>query len=350
MEAHWKELTLGGAGTREWDEFQEAALGGTPYHRSAWLTAMAEASGYRLRSMVLLADGSWVGTLPLFERRRGFLSISISPPPRVGIPYLGPTLASATRLGPFRKEAMWRGFVQGMVNGLLVRRGPHYVRLILSPSLQDARPFIWKGFRTSPRYTYVLDVTRSPEALLESFQKDTRRLIHRAERTLTFREGGLDEARTIVEHLARRYQEQGRKFAVRPEFVLGLSKALPRGSITPFVVEEEGIISSGLLAIVQEDDVRVWQGGYRPSAPESGAVEFLYWKLATWAHETGRSEVELTGANTPTLVRFKSKFGPALRPYFVVERASALGAMAAKAHALVTSGADGSVGFRKGGD
>ena len=298
------------------------------FHRAGWLLAAAEASHSHLRAMVLAHNDNWVGTVPLFQSRRGPFRVTMSPPAKLGIPYLGPTLNAPAELRQAPKEAKWRELVRAILGVHPQRDRPHYFQMILSPGIQDVRPFLWAGFRTTPAYTYILDLTPPPDAIYASFQREARKRIRTAEKTMTFREGGENEAMLILQDLSRRYREQGLSLGVTQQYVARLFDALPAGSLRSLVVERNGVMVTGLIATVEANRVRVWQGGHRSATPESGAVEYLYWCTALWARTAGKGKMELVGANTPQLVEFKVKFNPSLDVYYLVERASPLSRIA----------------------
>lgn len=335
MKSQCLELDLCSGDARAWDDFQTRTIGGTILHRAASLLAVAEASRCRVRSIVLTHDGDWVGTTPIFESRRGPVYLYVSPPDRVGIPYLGPTLSSLTGAQISRQEDRWTALIEATPGVRPPRKHPYYIRLMIGPTLQDVRWFVWKGFHVVPKYVYMLNLARPEEAILNSFNKETRRLVRKAEGQLTFREGGINEANAILHELSMRYEEQGRSFNVAPSFVRRLFSDLPAGSIRSFVVERDGTVVTGLIVLVEEDNVRAWLGGYRPRSQEPGATEYLYLRIALWACEEGKTQLDIGGANTPRIVRFKAKFNLTLRTYYSAERGSPFVIPALRARARI---------------
>jgi CelD/BcsL family acetyltransferase involved in cellulose biosynthesis len=328
----WEELNLSSDG-EEWDLFQSRAFGATPFHRAAWLRAAERASHFRLRAIVVREGGGWVATVPLYESRRGPVRLTWSPPPNLGLPFLGPTMFVPSASRASHREGLWRQLVSLLLERVDRDWAPHVTRLILGPDFQDIRPFIWSGFQSVPKYRYVIDLGPPPTTLLGSFQQEARKWIRRAEGRIVFREGGIAEALSIVEGTARRYREQGRMYGVTPPFMNDLFDSVTAGSLRSFVVEREGTFVTGLIGVVEEGIFRVWQGGHRPQGDEPGASEWLMWSAMLWARERGRTTFEILGANTPQLVRFKLKFNPELRLHFMVERATRFARLAMRSRA-----------------
>ena len=322
----WEEVDLA-ADAEKWDAFQSRALS-TAFHRAAWLRAAEEASGFHLRPLVVREGGGWAATFPVFEARRGPFRICMSPPPGLGIPFLGPSVWVPLGSRPSHTEGFWRQLVRSSVERVDQRGRHHLTRIILSPHFQDLRPFLWSGFRSTPKYRYAIDLRPTPEAILASFQQEARKWIRRATGELTFREGALPEALSIVRGTGRRYEEQGRSYGVTPTFIKDLFESVPSGSLRSFVVERSGTFVTGLMVVTEDRFVRLWQGGHRPEAEEPGATEFLFWSTMLWAREQGHHTFEILGANTPQLVRFKLKFNPELRAHYLVERSTRLANLA----------------------
>ena len=286
-----------------------------------WLETAAS-EGARLRAFALEQDGNWIGTCPFFDSRRGPLRTWMSPGTGLGIPFLGPTLGLPRRGSHAAPERRWHELGDALVR-YIGSNGPRsFVRIIAGPSLGDVRPFVWGGYRVTPRYTYRLDLSGSEGDLRARADREARRWIHIADKQLTFRDGGSLDAAWIVSELAKRYEAQGRRLPFGSEYVRRLFDRLPAGSLRTELVAREGRPVTGLIVVDEPDTVRHWIGGFRPNPPEPGAGEYLIWRSALRARELGKSSLDLLGANTPAIVRFKRKFGPELRTHFMVEKAS----------------------------
>jgi Acetyltransferase (GNAT) domain len=323
----WFEADLTGSDRERWDRFQERVPAGTLFHRAAWLSAMTQTSRSVLAPMVLARDNSWEATIPLFFQKKGPLRVCMSPPDGSGIPYLGPTLGFPESLPRARRESRWLELVRGLLRDVLGRRRNGFTRFILTPTLQDVRPFLWAGFRVTPRYNYLIDLRQEPDRLLKSFQQAARKFILRAQREFTFREGGIEDVKPLMGALSERYEEQGRRLKLGADYILQLFETMPQGSLRVFLVDGKEGSETGVITIVDKGTVRFWQGTPRPKGPSSGATEYLLWRVALWAQAAGNKELELVGANTPQLARFKVKFNPSIVSHYMVEQRDLLASL-----------------------
>jgi hypothetical protein len=87
-----------------------------------------------------------------------------------------------------------------------------YLRAEFHPSLNDARPFLEQGWRVSPKYTHVWDIS-DPESLLANMHRKRRYYVRNAHEHLLF---ACESGGAILKDFSRLYQENMRKFNWSP--------------------------------------------------------------------------------------------------------------------------------------
>lgn len=325
-------VTVGRATAAEmerWDDHVRAAPAGTLFHRRAVLSTLADYADGRLCPLVGRADGEVVGLLPAFVGSRGPFRTVFSPPPGVAVPHVGPALVGDDREWAAARRT--RTFVRACLAWLDEEVGPDFLHVRTPPAFDDVRPFARAGCAVTPRYTYVVDLAGAdgPDDLLARFSSDARSNV-RGEADCEVREEGLDAVERIGAAVRERFAEQGEPAPFDPGLPAALYRALPAGTVRPYVCRVDGEFAGGILALDAGETVYRWQGGVRTDAADGVDVnDRLDWAVMRAALERGRAGYDLDGANVRRICRYKAKFGPDLRSYYAVERATPLAEVAA---------------------
>lgn len=341
------EVTVGPATAVEmerWDDLVAASPHGTPFHRRAVLSVLADHADARLRPLVGRADGEVVGLLPAFVGSTGPFRTAFSPPPGLGIPYLGPALVGDGRQWSVARRN--RTFVRACLAWLDEEVAPDFLHLRTAVGYADVRPLSRAGCEVTPRYTYVVDLegVDGTDELLARFSSDARSNV-RGDADCVVREEGREAVGRVVAAVRERFAEQGEPVPFPPGLPTDLYDALPDGAVRPYVCRVGGAFAGGVLALdgggLGHDGggtVYRWQGGVRTDAGEGIAVnDRVDWAVMRDALERGRSGYDFDGANVRRICRYKAKFGPDLRAYYAAERATPLASAAADAYESVQS-------------
>lgn len=305
-----------------WDDRLSRSPHRTAFHRLDVLRVLAEQSGATLYLLVGHKGQEPVGLFPVFELTKGPVSTVFSPPPGLGVPYLGPVLLNFRKLRQRKFEKLNRRFVGGALEWVDDHVDPKFTYLTPGPRYDDARPLQWNDFDVSPRYTYELDLTAGREALVESFTRDARSsitnsdpddyTIERAD------DAGFDY---VLGRINDRYDEQDGGLHLDPSYVSGLREALPDGGLRVYVGRVDGDPASGAITLHHGERVSFWQGGPRPDRDVDVPInDLLHWHAITDGIDDGRCVFDFVGANTPRLCRYKSKYNPDTARYVEAER------------------------------
>ena len=192
-----------------------------------------------------------------------------------------------------------------------------YAHLVLPLSVQDIRPFIWRGWRSSVRYTYRVDLEHLTESAL---RRNVRRKLKTARknglesRIVTSREAAETAFSTVMESVNRgAWQFPVPQQKARDYF--NTLVELPDVETVAVFRDEEP-----LATIVQGYDAgRVYhlQSGLTAVGTETGAGFLAMWVALESAAERVPG-ADLSGANMPAIAHFKQGFGGVLTPYYAV--------------------------------
>lgn len=320
------------------------------FHTPAALSVLDDHADGELTLLGGFKGESPVALLPVFVRSGPVGRAVFSPPPRMGVPRLGP-LAMPNSPKQSKREAVTRRFVDGVVEDLGASGPLSIVRMRCGLAFDDPRPFHWNGFGVEPAFTYVLDANvPDMDTLLEPFSSSLRRELRLAsDSDLTVSLEGIDGARRVIEQVRDRYEQQERTTVVEWPFVRDLVEALDERARVYVARDPSGAYLSGIVTLVSNDAVYYWQGGVRESYEETledgttrsiSVNALLHWTILedvlTDPALDGVDGYDLVGANTRRLCEYKSKFGGTLRPYYVVESTGAATRLAKSGYQFLT--------------
>ncbi len=326
----------------EWNTYVDRAAGGSLFHRHEFLTAIASATGTEFRLLVGKNGEHPIGILPLFVDSKGPLRLAYSPPPHAGIPHLGPAMMLDPNIKYRKATLRTKEFVEACIAWLDDEVEPHYVRIVTNTGFEEVRPFRWRGFDVTPRFTYELDIDRDDSPLLRSFSRDARSSIQDhyrpdaamtdggqllvdpdAETDVRISDAGSDTIEFLAAQLDRRFTEQGETFPLSADFLQTVADTLPDGAVRVYRLAVDGEPVTGRFSLVHDGRLTFWQGVPKPDEPVDAPInDLLNWHSIREARAAGCDVAELSGANIERLWDYKAKFNPELATYYILERTS----------------------------
>ena len=316
----------------EWDRLVDQSPGTTPFHRFPLLEVVADHADATLHPLVGYKGREPVGVFPVFVVRKGPVSTVFSPPPSLKITYLGPAMLNVAKLKPSKAERRNRRFVESALDYVTERIGPRYVHVRTHTRYRDTRPFTWNGFESTPHFTYVVDLADGADALFDRFSRDARKNVRDArEGDCVVEERGVEAARTIVDQVRKRHEEQDEWYPLTTDVVADLYERAPDGVVRPYVCEVEGEAVGGSLTLEHGDTAYGWQGVVKPEV-DLDVNDVVHWNVINDVVDRGVTRYDLVGANKPRLSRYKSKFAPTLETYQSLEKSSPGMSLAAKTY------------------
>jgi len=249
--------------------------------------------------------GIWEGErlragLVVYTRRRGPYRAAALPPFVVPSPLLldGPLAEADVHARRTPLDALL---------GLLAERF-HQVSVALHPSVADARPFAWAGWRVRPAYTYQVPLAPG-RTVTEGWSGAPRRLLAQAAGDYAVEAGApVAEAVALV---AASHGRQRQEFdAVRAQALS--ERAAAAGLAAVFVARRGGAAEAGLVALHDGRTAHYWLAGSVPGP----AMTVLLAAALEALRDCGVGTFDFHGANTPSVAEFKRRLGGRLVPYF----------------------------------
>ncbi|GAB3036261.1 lipid II:glycine glycyltransferase FemX [Natronobiforma cellulositropha] len=303
----------------EWNRYVERASATNPFYRAEALAVQARETGTTVHLLVGFKGQEPVGLFPVFEYRKGPITGAFSPAPYSWSCYLGPALVTVGGLKQRKVDRRTNRFIEGSLEWIEAELSPHYQKYVTG-EFEDVRPFVWNDFEATPGYTYVVDLEREEDELLDRFSSDARSNVRNAdEQRYEIVEGDGDDVEAIVEQVAARYESQGRPFQLTPTYARAIYDAVPAGAIRPYTCRIDGEFVGGIL-VAESDTTRYrWQGGVKPDANIDLSInDVLDWHVMRDGLRDGLERYDLVGAGVPSINRYKAKFNPRLETNYTI--------------------------------
>jgi hypothetical protein len=188
-----------------------------------------------------------------------------------------------------------------------------------SPSMLNALPFRWAGYRLEVRYTYRLHGLRSTDALWDGLRSNIRREIRKARKRLEVVEGlGVDRFHDV---LSKTYARQAIPVPRSLDELDRLDSACARHGVGSmlFARDETGEVH-GVAWVVWDGQAAYYLlAGAEPSLRTSGASSLLVWEAMMRAREV-TDVFDFHGSMVQPIERFFRGFGARQTPYLQVTR------------------------------
>jgi len=303
----------------QWNELIEQSPISTAFHRSEALRTMAAHSGAELHPLVGRSRQGPLGLFPLFSASFGPVTVVFSPPPNLKVSYLGPVYISEGFGSDRPHERLRAAFIDAVAEFVEESIDPQYVHVRTAPGYDDPRPFVWGGYRSTPRYTYVVDLTPSIDELFMSFSGDLRENVRSVDDDYDVSEGTANDIDDIIDRLQARHDEQGVPFPLTVSFARDLYEALPDGEMRIYVCRSDGELVGGQLTLETDSTMLAWQG-VGDHDHELPVNDLLDWAAMKDARSRGVDRYDLVGANDPRLCQYKAKYNSRLVTHYALER------------------------------
>ena len=292
-----------------WDRFVLQSPQGSLFALSDWL----QSSGEEPVIFGCFRGDNLVAGLPLTCRTLKFgLRVGAHPPltPYLGILFKENTGKYVTRISA--EKEMSKAIAHKLKEEFAA------INFNFPPAVVDLQPFIWEGFSSGVRYTYIISLDDMERVWTE--MEDTRRNdIRRAEKDGIYvnDEAKFEELFALVE---KTFQRQKMEIRFRTAAFRYNSMLEKKGWCRSFVArDKDGVPIAGVYIIWDWNRSYYLLGGYDPKHSHHGATALAMWTAIRFTkEELGLSEFDFEGSMVPQVEQFFRKFGGRLTPYYFV--------------------------------
>ncbi len=293
-----------------WNELVGAAPAGSIYARPEYLETLCAAAGGSYRILAVRQGDQLLGGIGLYERREGagrYVS------PRLLLYYNGPVVRPSASKYPSEQTASTLKVLAALEQALRELRYDS-VKLKARSPLVDVRPFLARGWKATPGYTYVVSIADLAQTRAR-IEQNLRRLIDRCEREgMRFSED--DDFDAFFALHAQTMERVGWHVYLEAPAFRGFYQTLARQGLARlfFARLPDGQPAAAQLVLLGHPVTHTVTAGADAAHRRSGATAFLRWKVFERLSQLGYSANDLTDAALNPVTHFKSQLGGVLEP------------------------------------
>ncbi len=247
------------------------------------------------------------------ENKYGF-KIYCNPP---FTPCIGPFLETKAT-NPVTVMNVWKKVLSSMAD--FIERLPYSViSICLNQNIVDTQPFIWRKFKVTPGYTYVLDLSRSIEDIHNRLSVETRHHIKKgAKDGLVVKQ--VDDFGIVRSLVLKTFLRQGKK---AHEYYLGriLFEFANRDNSFAFAVFRDDKPIAASFCTHDSHTAFLLLSGYDHENKHHGAGPMAVSEAISCARESGLKYFDFEGSMIPQIEKYFRGFGGKLRPYYRINKA-----------------------------
>lgn len=307
---------LGPSEHDRWERLVHAAPLGSAYAQPGYLAALCESTGATFRVAAAGKGDDLVGGVALYE---------VSTPlgayvaPRLLLYYNGLVLRPLTSTYPSERTARELEVVDALA-GFLAEQPYGRIELRSRSPFADARPFIERGWRVFPSYTYVVPLT-DLEAQWGRVEQNLRRLVARADAAgleLT-EDGDFDSYYRL--HLQTHERTGAPLYLPYERYSAFVARLRDSGLCRLYHARlRDGRSVATQLVLLGHRVTHTVSAATDAEHMRLGAAAFLRWRVFEDLSRLGYEANDLTDAMVASVARFKAQLGGTLELSLIVAR------------------------------
>lgn len=309
-----------------WNKFVDESPYGLLFHKWDFLKIMEKHTKYKLLSYGIYKGNELIAIFPLFFRRYNGLKMMFSPPPQTGVPYLGFVMNHKYGISKQRRKESYLNIIVDDINEEINKISPNYVLISLIQNFLDVRQFKYNGYIADTNFTYCIDLRKSLDDIWKEFDEDCRRAIKKSAKH-NFSLIQTYDVNTFYNIVSDRYGQQGLNFPIISQKYLGEIVTIFSEHVKLyFLYDNDSII--GITSHFEYKNKFIFWMGWVNLQKNLPTNEYIAWEFIKKAKTEGFVELEILGANTKRLCKFKSKFSPSLEMSFSLHKKDYVGKLA----------------------
>ena len=152
------------------------------FNQPFWLDAVCGQNNWQV---ILIADNNEiVAAIPYFLKRKYIFKIITMPK---HTQRFSPCIKYPKKLKTYSHKVDYENKIISVLLAALPNK--IYAQLSFHFDYENILPFLWSGTRVNYRHTYIIDDISKPEKVFKEFSNNRRRVINKAKKTITIKDG-----------------------------------------------------------------------------------------------------------------------------------------------------------------
>lgn len=285
------------------------------FHSQEWINNYPEDK--LVQCAILNKNEDVIGCFIYFVFKKFKFQFIITPPftPDIQLTYINPA-ESVVGKNSFTKDIL--ALLADYFNQL---KSP-FISLHLPKGIVDSQPFIWKGFASKLRYTYLVDLSKTTEELWDNLSSEKRKSINKAvkdELQIKQSDNAALVYDLIVQSLDR--NDQAKNLGILKKIIFDFANST--NSFAFLAYQNEKPIGATFCLINQTSAVYLF-GGFDSANKHHGAGVSCMWQSILKAKQLGLRYFDFEGSMNSSIERYFREFGGDLHSYVCVEKINPL--------------------------
>jgi len=268
--------------------------------------------GNNLKLFGIYENEKIIGGFYLYRDKKLGLNIYKNPP---FTPYVGPILQTTINTKKRRK-------IVSLLANFINKLPYSVISFLLNKEINDVIPFIWKKFKTTVHYTYIVKLENDIEKIFEKMSKDRRNDINKA-----IKDGLIVKNvnnHTIIKNLINKtFLRQKKKINQIYLNKILFDFAKNNNSFGFTVIQNNRPIAAS-FCIYDKTSAYYLLGGYDEKNRHHGAGALCLWESIKYAKKMGLKHFDFEGSIVPQIEKYFRGFGGELTPYYRINKAKIL--------------------------
>lgn len=271
------------------------------FSRDWWLDALCGKENWNVA--LVEKNGSIIGSLPYYKKKRLGFSLSTQPPLTQTLgPWIRVSNAKYAKVLGYQKDVMTKLIDQIPMFDYFSQNW-HY-------NNTNWQPFYWKGFEQTTYYTYVLSIEKKEEQIWNGFDARVRTDIRKASKRFNLHVRDDLGIHSFLKLYNKTFERQGMKVPCCTELIERLDCQCKERSCRKILIaeDEEGRHHAGAYVVWDENSAYYLMGGGDPDLRASGATSLVIWEAIKHASTVTR-KFDFEGSMVEPIERFFRGFG-----------------------------------------
>ena len=293
---------------QEWDSFAVNSPQYTIFNSSKWASIIEKTTNFKPVFYGYFKGQQMIAALPIFYLKKGPFKIGHYPPLT---PFITPMFLQTKTSKISKIESYEHKVINSFIDTL--KKDFSYFILSLHHSIKDFRPFQHLGLNSKMTYTYLLDLS-DMNKFWENLDKDAKYDINKSKErgTEVYSSNDVDGFYNLYETTCKRQNILG---IVNKQL---LQELMSIKESKMFFAKNGGKDIASCIIVFDNKMAYYLLAAYDSDYKDYKASSLLLWEAIKYVSGK-RSKMDLVGANTLSVAKFKSSFNPKLIPYIQAE-------------------------------